>query len=392
MEGFVVALVALIIWGFLKGLFSSEPREKDIGPLQARIRQKRLDQKDKSSPLIQEIEVRGLLPIERERNLGFVTSVFDETSGELEVVLSTMDMFQEPHTRAYQHYLNIGEINPGVAIIKWMRSGVIIPQVLETPLGGERNLAAIIRLVDLDNKPDITLGFHQLDHEGLLWQQKLAFAQSIEGKGYIGSAAEREKACVLSVAIAAALVVREKKVDPIAGEKLQNWMKKIIDASASNRRDAFKNQLNDALRKAYSEILASNYNITTYVRNLKELNDNSYKFQLIELCFDIMSTDGNSIARQLKGISLIAKALEFDLDEFEKIKDKKILTPSIKSSVSTENLLGIDPNWSRQQTQKYLRDQFRKWNNRITTLAPGVERDNAQKMLDAIAEARRKYE
>jgi hypothetical protein len=35
--------------------------------------------------------------------------------------------------------------------------------------------------------------------------------------------------------------------------------------------------------------------------------------------------------------------------------------------------------------------QYGKWNGRLNSLSEGIERENAQKMLDLIAEARKKY-
>ena len=54
-------------------------------------------------------------------------------------------------------------------------------------------------------------------------------------------------------------------------------------------------------------------------------------------------------------------------------------------------MLQIDTDWTNEQIKKHLREEYSKWNNRINTLDEGQERDNAQQMLDLIAEARKKY-
>ena len=58
---------------------------------------------------------------------------------------------------------------------------------------------------------------------------------------------------------------------------------------------------------------------------------------------------------------------------------------------SIETILNIEPNWSNEKIKKQLAVEFAKWNNRLNTLAEGQERENAQKMLDLIAEGRKKY-
>ena len=61
------------------------------------------------------------------------------------------------------------------------------------------------------------------------------------------------------------------------------------------------------------------------------------------------------------------------------------------SNIDIESLLGIDPTWSNKKIQAHLGKEFAKWNGRLNTLPEGEERDNAQKMLDRIAETRKKY-
>ena len=72
-----------------------------------------------------------------------------------------MEMFEEPRTFAYQHTVEVGEIEPGIGFITWIRVGVVLPQILQPPVGGQCNFFCVLRLVDLDNLPDISRNFHQ---------------------------------------------------------------------------------------------------------------------------------------------------------------------------------------------------------------------------------------
>ena len=53
--------------------------------------------------------------------------------------------------------------------------------------------------------------------------------------------------------------------------------------------------------------------------------------------------------------------------------------------------MGIDKSWNNEKIKKHLLLEFSKWNNRINVLKTESERNNAQKMLDNIAELRKKY-
>ena len=61
------------------------------------------------------------------------------------------------------------------------------------------------------------------------------------------------------------------------------------------------------------------------------------------------------------------------------------------SIIDVESLLGIDPTWGNKKILAHLGKEFTKWNGRMNSLPEGEERDNAQKMLDRIAETRKKY-
>ena len=93
------------------------------------------------------------------------------------------------------------------------------------------------------------------------------------------------------------------------------------------------------------------------------------------------------------GSVTVAESLELDLDEINKMRDQKIVTLDSKATkhASIEDILGIGSDWDKEQIKKHLRNEFMKWNNRLNTLSEGEERNNAQRMLDTISEARKKY-
>jgi hypothetical protein len=55
-----------------------------------------------------------------------------------------------------------------------------------------------------------------------------------------------------------------------------------------------------------------------------------------------------------------------------------------------EEKLGINPNWDKEKIKKHIVSEYAKWNGRLNTLQEGTERENAQAMLDLLAEARNK--
>jgi hypothetical protein len=54
-------------------------------------------------------------------------------------------------------------------------------------------------------------------------------------------------------------------------------------------------------------------------------------------------------------------------------------------------ILGIESGWDEKRIKHHLLQEFLKGNNRLYTLPEGTERENAQRMIDLIAEARITY-
>jgi len=126
---------------------------------------------------------------------------------------------------------------------------------------------------------------------------------------------------------------------------------------------------------------------------LNEIGEKSQKYEAIELAFDVMAADGVVGQNEIKIIHKVAEALGLDYDEVEKLRDQKIIGLNVKLSnqANIEEIIGIEPGWSSDKIKKHLRTEYQKWNNRINALPEGEERNNAQHMLDVIAEARKKY-
>jgi len=322
-----------------------------------------------------------------------VTSVFDNTGGSYEPVICSMEPFQEAHTFAFQHCVDIGLIEPGLGLVGWVQVGTIIPQLLQPPYGGKRDFVAVLRLVSMDDPPPISRGFHTKDHPGIIWQRAVNFEYVSKEKGYLEAAEARNKARTLCLKIAVAIAMWDGALHDRDGHILKSWVQKMLNNYDGSLREQMKAELNQAMRNAYADALANRTSLLETIGELNEIDDVSVKYETMELCFDIMTTPSKHTEDRVRVIDLVSKALELDAAQLEKIRDAKIIAidPRLTQKLPIEELLGIDVKWDRERIKAHLRAEFMKWNNRVTTLSKGEERDNAQKMLDAIAEARRKY-
>jgi len=343
--------------------------------------------------LAKAIEGRGLFPLSRTTRIGFVTSVFDATGEQWEPVLSAIEAFQEPDNIVYQNAIEVGPVSPNQGFVSWVRLGVVFPDILQTPYSGKRRMLALLRMIDLDKPPSIHHGFHQKDDPGLLWAKTLEFDYTFSDKGYLEAAEHRDESRAIALKIGIAVAMADGSLDTAEGGTLKEWVIRAIETFSEPKRTELKKVYNDALREAYADAKKGDLSLSSLTTRLNEIGEKKTKYDAIELCFDVMAADGVADAHEMKVIRQVADALGLDIQEIEKLRDQKIvgLTANISDQASIEDILGIDPKWDVQLIKQHLRTEFQKWNNRINTLPEGEERENAQKMLDAVAEARKKY-
>ena len=344
--------------------------------------------------LVKEIEGKGLFPLNHTTRVAFVTSVLDTTSGEPQPVISAIEDLQEPANVIYQHTVEVGQVSSDQGFPDWVRLGVILPNTLQPPFGGQRKLVAVLRMVDLDNPPAIIHGHSAPDQSGLLWMNALEFNYTFDEKGYQEAAEHRSEALALAVKIGVGVAMADGSLHDREGEILRTQIARAIEPFTGQMRERLRNLYNNAMREAYGEVRGGNFSLRSLTERLNEIGDKTTKYEAVEFCFDVMASDGGADPGELKVVRGVAEALGLDLDEIERMRDQKIigLDTTVSTQTSVEDLLGIEVDWSRQRIRNHLRTEFQKWTNRLTVLSEGTERDNAQRMLDLITEARKKYD
>ena len=321
-----------------EGTFSENMRLafRGMGPLEARIVDTTLG--DFVNAPVKAIEVKGRFPVNTFRHVAFVTSIFDETGGELEPVLSTIDMYQEPDSTVYQHTIKVGrEVSPEQGFGHWTQAGRIIPHILRPPVGGARQLSAILRLVDIGDMPVIRHRSHEPDDTGILWRAVLKFAFTFAEKGYQEAAEHRDRARELSVRIGMAVAMADGTLDNSEDETLKDWILKSISPYADEKREHLKVLYDGAMEDAHSLAKNGELNLGELTRELNEIAEQATKYETVELCFKVLAADGVVHPEELKVINKVADALGLDFDQIEKMRDQTIfnLGANIDSQAST---------------------------------------------------------
>ena len=380
-----------------EGYYSS-PSCASMGEFEVRLIEKNFDDENGEGGKGVVVEGRGLAPIDSSAEIAFVLSLFDVTEGkDPQPVLSLLDTFQESESAAYQFVQQAGHAEPGHGYEDWTPLGYVFFDLLIPPKRGQRTLEVFVRVVDASSfpsSPPIHLGV-VLCAEGLVFNSyRLGTWFHFSELGWLEEAEGKEESRGLAVRLGIAVAMADDSFDPTEGKVIQQWVHRILSHEKGEDRERIKNLCNTAMREAYKEAQGGTLYTNELTQRLKEIAPVAQKYEAVELCYEVMAADGVADEAELNILRRIADGLDLDYEEIEKIRDRAMLgLGPMKGSgkAGLEGKFGIDPSWPQDRIRKQIRTEFTKWNGRLSSLPQGQERDNAQQMLEDLAELRKKY-
>ena len=355
---------------------------------QMRLVDQQIENSDNLNLEVKQIEIKGKFPVFTEKNTVFIISILDTTEKDPLPVLSVLEEYREQETAAFQAIVPMGKMKPGYGFINWTKIGGILPGFLETAYKGKRKLSIFVRLVDIENPPSIRLGYHDRD-ERLLWVQGYSFEHNVTLSGYREKVKNRIKAHCIIIKLGVYAALSDNNFDEEEGVSIKKWMYQTLCSYSENQLE-IKSLFNETFKAAYAEHREGLLSVSELCEQLNKIERDSYKYEAVELCYDIVAADKKIEPEEAAVVRKITESLNLDYKEIEKIKDKRLigLDPSALGGASVRELLGINDRMTPREVNSHLRREFQKWNSRLNTLSEGEERDNAQKMLDLIAEVR----
>jgi tellurite resistance protein len=265
---------------------------------------------------------------------------------------------------------------------------------MKGPLGGRRRLDVIVRFIDLDNPPPMRLGLQPTGHPGLLWSSTiLTLDFEFEGKGFQETSQEQEESLAAAVRVAVFMAMADGELHESEGTAIKAWMTRTLSGISESRRPSIKERLNSTFKEAFEQARRGDLDLEDALCDLEDIEDVAIKYQVLQLAFDVLAADGRVDSSEMETIEQIATTLDLDVKEVERIRDQKLigLAAETIATANSDDMLGLKREWDKDTIQRHLRGEFQKWNGRLNSLADGPERQNAQRMLDMIAEARKKH-
>lgn len=398
MEFFGLVILYFIVtafWGLITG--SSSSGSTWGNPLSLKIEELSLDEKAEtlSDVPMYGVYIKGNPNITQYEDTSICFKLYDADSGL--TVQSTFENTSEIDGRGFEHIVSLGSDMPGKYWPDWVRISALIPDSLIGPYKGKRKLHLKCTFWP-SNSARVYRGGVLLE-ELKQYEQTFGtmgshiFELDLINSGYLELDKERLEVQKASIRMAVAIALADGTLDKSEGNQIKAWIKGIVDSTSENQKDKVKEILNNELQSSFTDAKNKNIDVTKVCNNIKDVGSKADKYDLIELCLDVMAADGEADKEELKYIEKISKLIGVDYNEITKMKDQRLikLDPSTSSAEGLEEKLGIDPNWDKAKIKKHIINLYGKWNGRLNSLPEGIERDNAQKMLDLIAEARKKY-
>lgn len=345
------------------------------------------------------VYIKGNPKITSYEDIAICIKLYD-VSGEWEVPLvvqSTFETTSEVNGRGFEHVVSLGSEMVGKYWPDWVRISALIPESLIGPYKGRRNLMLKCTFWPVNSIPIYEAGV--LPEKLKQYEKsfgdigKHTFEFDLINSGYLELDNERLEVQKASVRMAVLIALADGSLDKKEGNQIKKWIKGIIDSTSEKQKNNIKKILNNELEDSFKDAKKNNIDVKVVCNNIKNIGSRVDKYDLIELCLDVMAADGEADKEELKEIEKISKLIGIDYNEITKMKDQRLikLDPSSASAEGLEEKLGIDANWDKAKIKKHIIALYGKWNGRLNSLPEGVQRENAQKMLDLIAEARKKY-
>lgn len=337
----------------------------------------------------------GVLPNPTAMDLSAALYLYDSETN-LPFLSNFSQTDESPDSRVFRRDVNFGYGAPGQYFPNPVPLSNIILEGIQHPHQGERNINVILYFFDKNYPVIFRDGAMVQGKENLIHYSDLKVTLSFDEPGYMNEIENADAAKPLMVEIAMQMAMSDGSLDKSEGDIIKKWIKNQIKSVSESKKDELKNRLNNSLESSY-EKLSNGEDISNSIKKFNSLASKNLKYQLIEFCLDVLSADGVADEAELKNLENLTLEIDLNFDEVKRMKDKTLVKIQTKpssggQSASDESLIGMDTDLTKDEALQFIKKEYRKWNGRLNTLSPGNERDNAQRMLDALARLREKYE
>lgn len=388
MEGFFTILAIIVVWNLIGNFFRKQKVKKLVNEMEEELRQNPfqsmvdddiIDIDEETKWDVLHIQMKGIINGPHDNfDLRFIAKLTDITDGKELPVLSTLDDFKSSDSDIFWYEGNVEKFPYESTILKNWVTVVRVPKIFLTcARSGNRKIKVEVFAVKGDS-------------DTVLEKTSSEFSFFSENTGYEEKSENRDYFEEMAIKTAMLVSASDGSMDSTEAAIIKEWVRKRVNSYTEEYKEDEKKRLNSYLKEAYEEINNNSIDIYEVLEGIENIASEGEKFDLFELCLDVAKADGEADKEELQIINDIAKYINLDEKQFRSMIEKTLPITIHTSALSDEDLLGITSDMNKEEIRKHLRNEYRKWNQRIGASDPEV-REQAEKMIHLIAEARKEY-
>lgn len=332
------------------------------------------------------VEVCGSVPLDSASELTLLLTVEDLTASTTQHVFATVDTLQDERTGLFVERAKLGKIDPpGLRHSGWREIALIPTSFLQAPRSGRRRLR--FSCIGVPSANSSVSVIDPLLRSTIHCTSMAEVEAELPVKGYLEDDDDREQAAGMVLCVAWGFAHAHGAPVSKAAPVMSAWSAQApsLLCGTTGQPSASLARILDGADKlglfggiGYLEACAM----------LARSHVPEAPLMAFELCCKVAKTAGSAADDAYSLLRDGALAMGVSTDEFARLIQTHL---GGVSQATDEELVGLDPSWSKEQIGKFLREQFGKWNARSGGVSSYAERQKIAIRLNTIAKLRQKY-
>jgi uncharacterized tellurite resistance protein B-like protein len=324
--------------------------------------------------------IRGMINSPQDsRDINMQVSIEDVTNGRHEPVLCTLEQFQKPDTTVFLFDEYKGKLpNSETVLSDWVPIASVRIDTLRFPRKGLRKLQFATNVVSSQTKQLLAASITTCMFEN----PEFGYIELLRNS-------TRTKELTIPLAISLAAIDENPKPDEI--KIIKKWMWENFNLQDGNHTEEDKIKFEEKLEKALEQavkffISGGSLDVHAVCRDIVKIAPAGLRLDIMRLFLNVAKADGVVTQPEMIMINKFASWLQVERSKF-RAAIEQLIPLNICQIKDADVLLGITADMDSESICKYLNEEYRRWNARVTN-ADAKIREQAAHMLDLIAQAR----
>jgi tellurite resistance protein len=309
-------------------------------------------------------------------------TIEDITGDRVDPVLCTLEQFQRPCTSFFLYYESKGKLPSQKTVLSdWIAVASIRIDTLRFSRKGLRKLQFITSVIASQTKKVLAESVTTCLYDN----PEFGYAELLRNS-------TRTKELTIPLAISLASIDGRPKDEEI--KVIKQWMLENFDLQDGRKSDAERDKFQVKLEKALEQAVkfftsGGRLDVRAACREIVKISPAGLRLDIMRLFLNVAKADGVVTQPEMIVINKFSSWLQVERTKFRAMLEQ-LIPLSICQVKDADVLLGITADMDSESVCKFLNEEYRRWNARVTN-ADAKIREQAARMLDLIAQARSTY-